>query len=60
MRNIPSVEEMTKLYGVWGQHPHFPSSDWLNAVANKDTRRGYWDWVRSMLVLEADRKDCDE
>lgn len=33
------------IFGFWGEHPGYPSADWREAVANGDTRSGYWDWA---------------
>jgi len=32
--------------GYWGVgDPQYPIEDWQYAVANGDTRRGYWEWA---------------
>jgi hypothetical protein len=41
-------------YGYWGEHPHYPVSDWQLEVANDDTRDGYWHWVSNMIMNEED------
>jgi hypothetical protein len=41
--------------GHWGEDRDYPVADWQYAVANGDTRLGYWPWVtaeRSSLVGE--------
>lgn len=35
------AEEM----GATAEHPDYPVMDWQSAVAQLDTRLGYWDWV---------------
>lgn len=44
-----SAQTMSNHYGVTGQHPDFPVEDWVAAVAQYDTRQGYWDWVAAEL-----------
>jgi hypothetical protein len=31
----------------WGEDKDFPLADWRYAVANDDTRLGYWEWVEA-------------
>ena len=31
--------------GKWGEHHAYPVAAWSRAVANGDTRLGYWEWV---------------
>ncbi|AXK43972.1 ATP-binding protein [Erythrobacter aureus] len=45
-------------YGVWEDHPGYPSEDWQYEVANGDTRASYWDWVQSKV--DADREERAE
>lgn len=33
----------------WGEHPVYSMEDWREAVANHDTRRGYWAWVEGVI-----------
>lgn len=40
---------MAKYYGITGEHPDFPVEDWIAAVAQRDTRQGYWDFVATEL-----------
>ncbi len=35
--------------GYWGSHSRFPIDDWRYLVANGETRRGYWEWVKIQL-----------
>lgn len=35
--------------GISGEHPDYPVLDWQEAVANSETREGYWDWVWSAM-----------
>lgn len=35
--------------GASGEHPDFPEEDWRTAVADGETREGYWDWVVSEM-----------
>jgi len=49
-------EEAQKLMeengGAWGEHPSHTVQEWMDSVANSETRRGYWQWVAS--CIEAD------
>jgi hypothetical protein len=45
--------------GNWGEHPRFTMLDWRNAVANEDTRLGYWPWVENQLSF-AEAEEADE
>ena len=36
----------------WWSDPDHPVADWQYAVANNDTRLGYWEWVA--IMREAD------
>jgi len=36
---------------IWGEDAQFPVSDWMIAVANEDTRSGYWLWVQAQHDL---------
>lgn len=38
--------------GITNEHPDFPELDWRDAVANGDTRSGYWEWVVSEMRYE--------
>lgn len=40
------MNEPLEGYGYWDSHPEAPFEDWQYQVANNDTRRGYWEWVR--------------
>jgi len=44
-----SEELMKANGGYWGEHPDHSVADWQYAVANHDTRQGYWDWVKSSI-----------
>ncbi len=33
----------------WSEHPDYDAEAWQEAVANGDTRSGYWEWVAQML-----------
>ncbi len=37
-------------FGYWGESPSYPVADWKYAVANGDTRHGYWMWAASKVV----------
>ncbi len=39
---------------LWKEDPLYPMSDWQLEVANKDTLRGYWEWVESKKEAEGD------
>lgn len=43
------AESLQSKYGTWGEHPQFSEHDWREEVANRDTRRGYWDWVQAQI-----------
>ena len=45
--------------GVWGEHPDYPVDEWQLEVANDDTRKGYWEWVKAKIE-EADEDEPDE
>lgn len=36
---------LAKEIGFTEEHPDYPVIDWQEAVANSETRDGYWDWV---------------
>lgn len=38
-----------RAYGPWGEHPEHPVAYWKYAVANDDTRLGYWPWVEARM-----------
>ena len=38
----------------WGRDETYTPEDWADAVANGDTRSGYWDWVDSCREAEAE------
>lgn len=43
----------------WGEDARFPREDWVAAVANDDTRLGYWEWVAARREEESgDSDDC--
>lgn len=35
--------------GYWSEHWNYSSEDWMYAVSNGDTRKGYWEWVIEMI-----------
>jgi hypothetical protein len=37
-----------------GEHPLFSRSAWMMEVGNRDTIRGYWDWVSGQIEQELD------
>lgn len=39
------VQALIDKYGYWGEHPEHSVEEWLDEIANNDTRMGYWDWV---------------
>ena len=40
------AEALRREYGGhWGLHPEFPLYQWLDAIAEQDTRLGYWEWI---------------
>jgi hypothetical protein len=40
--------------GLWGEHPDYPVDEWQAEVANDDTRKGYWEWVKAKIEDEED------
>lgn len=48
----PEQQELEEAYGYWGEHPLYPLSYWKYAVANDDTRMGYWPWVEAKIEEE--------
>jgi hypothetical protein len=43
--------------GYWEEDPDHPAEDWRYAVANGDTRHGYWEWVgarKAEAAMEAE------
>lgn len=43
------AEALQKEHGHWGAHAQYPVADWQHAVANGDTRLGYWPWVAAKI-----------
>ena len=40
-----------------GRTPRLPFDEWQNEVANDDTRKGYWEWVKAKIEDEEDEPD---
>lgn len=36
-----------------GQHPEYTVWDWIQVVAQRSTRMGYWDWVADRIEKES-------
>ena len=36
---------MANYWDHWAEAPGYPVADWKAAVANDETRLGYWDWI---------------
>ncbi len=54
---VVTIAKLQAQYGgEWGEHPDFPVDDWQHAVANDDTRLGYWSWVKAQID-EAEEED---
>ncbi len=63
--NSPTLEEQAKTIcaecgSVWEDrkgprkvHPVYSLNDWITAIANKDTRLGYWEWIATRIEEEA-------
>lgn len=51
-----SVESLMAQYGNWGDHETYDREAWMQAVAMKDTQRGYWDWVQLRLEVDEEGK----
>ena len=47
------IYNLQMLYGVFSDHPDFPSSDWRRQVVNDETRLGYWDWVQNAMEQDS-------
>ena len=45
------IDENTPVYpyNYWNEHPDFPSADWRYEVADRETRQGYWEWVKDKI-----------
>lgn len=44
-----AANELRETYGGhWRQHPEFPLTQWQTAVAERDTRLGYWEWIANV------------
>ena len=53
---IPSAEELREKHGNWGEHEEFTVWDWTQEVAQRSTRRGYWEWVSSKIEQAVDEE----
>lgn len=42
-----------------GEHPVFTHWDWLQVVAQRSTKSGYWEWLRSQIEQARDELDRD-
>ena len=40
--------------GTWGEHALYKPEAWRNAVADGDTRLGYWGWVATQIAQAQD------
>ena len=49
------MDDLVRIFGLWGEHPDYPVVDWQAEVANDDTRLGYWAWV--IARIESDKND---
>lgn len=38
----------------WAEHARYTRTDWRKEVAENNTQRGYWSWVRARLEEETD------
>lgn len=38
--------------GYWGEHPQHDVASWQYAIANEDTRQGYWEWVADQIAFD--------
>lgn len=45
----PQAFRLANAIGPSNEHPDFTEEDWRTAVANGETREGYWDWVISEM-----------
>lgn len=46
-----TAEQLDEKYNLNGdgRHPEYTQWDWLQAVAQRSTLRGYWEWVRMKI-----------
>ena len=55
LKNYHGMKDAASLsaeYGWWdGDIEEYPVSDWIEAVANGDTRLGYWAWVEVQIEV---------
>lgn len=50
-------EQLIKIYGIWGEHPDYRVTDWGYEASGNNIRRGYWDWVASMVEQAEEDKE---
>lgn len=48
-KQVTTVSGLLAHFGVWGSHPDHRPGEWQQAVANGDTRSGYWEWVAGQI-----------
>lgn len=56
-----TVEQLEARYSPDGdgQHPVYTIWDWVQVVAQRSTREGYWYWLKHQLDEERDELDRD-
>ena len=47
-------EKLIAQYDYWGEHPAYPLTTWKYAIADNDTRLGYWAWVWKQMQEDED------
>lgn len=57
---IPTGAELLEQYGTEGEHEQFTVWDWIQEVAQRSTRRGYWEWVSSKIEQAVDDQRYQE
>ena len=48
---IPTVDELCRHWGPWGEHPDHPLESWHEEAESDNTRLGYWEWVISRMEM---------
>jgi hypothetical protein len=54
-----SVESLISEHGHWGEHPVWTREVWYLEVRERNTQRGYWDWVSASLESPTGRRITD-
>lgn len=54
---MESIETLLERYNNDAEHPTYKVDMWTIAVGMKETRQGYWDWVKYRLECEQEQID---